>query len=323
MAEDTQGRLSKRLGRILVLLPYAIQHPGVSVSELARKFDVTKKDLIDDLDLVFLCGLPGYGPGDLIDVELQEDRVYVRMADYFAAPLRLTPTEALALYAGAAALAKSPALGEDSALQSAVVKLGRALGVERGEGEGSGIAVALEPASEAYLGSLRSAIADRKQVCMEYYTASRGELATRTADPWGLIAARGNWYLIAGDHSSGEERMFRLDRIKSLDVLDTAAEVPDEFDPSAYKGAFRPDADEDRVTFEISPQAATWFEDYYPVESASDRPDGWRRVELVSSTTRWAAMLVLQLGDQVRAVEPTTVVAEVKSLAATLTEAHS
>lgn len=323
MAEETQGRLSKRLGRILVLLPYAIQHPGVSVAELARKFDVTKKDLLDDLNLVFLCGLPGYGPGDLIDVELQEDRVYVRMADYFAAPLRLTPTEALALYAGATALAKSPALGEDTALQRAVVKLGRALGVERGEGEGSGIAVTLEPASEAYLGSLRGAITDRKQVAMEYFTASRGELARRTADPWGLIAARGHWYLIAGDHSSGEERMFRLDRIKSLEVLDADADVPDEFDPSPYKGAFRGDGGEERLRFEISPEAATWFQDYYPVEEATDLPDGWRRIELLASTTRWAAMLILQLGEQVRAVEPPVVAAEVKSLAATLTAAHS
>ncbi|HWL65262.1 MAG TPA: protein pafC, partial [Actinomycetota bacterium] len=100
MPEDPSGRLGRRLSRILLLLPYAIQHPGVTVGELAGKFGIDKRDLLDDLNLVFLCGLPGYGPGDLIDVDLDEDRVYVRMADYFAAPLRLAPAEALVLYAG-------------------------------------------------------------------------------------------------------------------------------------------------------------------------------------------------------------------------------
>ncbi|MEA2447500.1 MAG: proteasome accessory factor, partial [Actinomycetota bacterium] len=121
MAEETSGRLGRRLGRILLLLPYAIQHPGVSVGELARKFDVDKRDLLDDLQLVFMCGLPGYGPGDLIDVDLDEDRVYIRMADYFAAPLRLSPAEALVLYAGTAALAALPGMEEAGALKSALV----------------------------------------------------------------------------------------------------------------------------------------------------------------------------------------------------------
>ncbi|MDQ4027963.1 MAG: hypothetical protein M3214_07955, partial [Actinomycetota bacterium] len=85
MTEQAYGRLGRRLRRILVMLPYAIRHPGISVDDLSRKFSVRRQELIDDLNLVFLCGLPGYGPGDLIDVTLDEDHVYVRMADYFSA----------------------------------------------------------------------------------------------------------------------------------------------------------------------------------------------------------------------------------------------
>ena len=320
MAEDT-GRLGRRLGRILVLLPYAIQHPGVSIGELATKFGVSKRDLLDDLNLVFLCGLPGYGPGDLIDVELQEDHVYVRMADYFSAPLRLTPTEALALYAGAAAIAQSPG-AEHSALARALKKLGRALGVERGD-DSPGVTVSLEPGSESHLTTIRAALEAREQLHLEYFTASRSEVTERTVDPWGLVAARGHWYLVAGDHSSGEERMFRLDRMKSVERTGAAADVPDEFDPAAYKGAFRPDPHDETISFEISPAVARWFEEYYPVQSTTDAVDGWRRVELATSSTRWAATLILQLGGEARAVEPAAVMDEVRDLTATLTAQHS
>ena len=318
---DAGGRLGKRLGRILVLLPYAIQHPGVSVSELANKFGVAKKDLIDDLNLVFMCGLPGYGPGDLIDVELQEEHVYVRTADYFSAPLRLTPTEALSLYAGAAAIARSPG-AEGGPLDRALTKLGRALGVERDDG-GPGVTVTLERGSEAHLATVRAALEKGERLRMEYFTASRSEVTSRTVDPWGLIAARGHWYLVAGDELSGEERMFRLDRIKSVASTGEPAEVPPDFDPEAYKGAFKRDPGDHVVTLEISPAVAAWFEDYYPVVRSEPAEDGWRRIELATGSDRWAALLVLQLGAEVRAVGPAELADEVRSVAARLIDQHA
>lgn len=315
--------MGRRLSRILLLLPYAIRHPGVSVAELAGKFGVDKRDLLDDLQLVFLCGLPGYGPGDLIDVDLQGDRVYIRMADYFGAPLRLTPAEALVLYAGAETLTRLPEMEDAEALRGALTKLGRALGAGDGDGRPTGIAVALEPASEQNLATVRRAIAERKRLQLGYFSASRGELTDRKVDPWGLVAALGRWYLVGWDHFSGEERMFRMDRAKSAALLDEPAEVPDDFDPEAYKGAFRPHEREATVTFEISPAAARWFEDYYPVQSADDLRDGWRRVTLISSSSRWAATLILQLGKDVRAVEPKQVVETARSLAADLSAKHA
>jgi proteasome accessory factor C len=306
----------------LLLLPYAIQHPGVSVGELARKFDVDKRDLLDDLQLVFMCGLPGYGPGDLIDVDLDEDRVYIRMADYFAAPLRLSPAEALVLYAGTAALAALPGMEEADALKSALVKLHRALGGPADEGA-STISIALEPAMEESLGSVRRAITDRKQVAIEYFSQSRGELTQRNVEPWGLIAALGRWYLVGQDHLSGEERMFRLDRMKTVSILDEPAEIPDSFDPESYRGGFHPTEDEPTVSFEISPAAARWFREYYPVNKERELSDGWSDIELVAGSPRWAATLVLQLGDQVRNVRPAEVVEQAEEMAERLVRAHS
>ena len=117
--------------------------------------------------------------------------------------------------------------------------------------------------------------------------------------------------------------MFRTDRIRRASLLDEPAEVPDDFDPESYRGAFRPRPGQDTATFEISPQAARWFEDYYPVKSASDVSDGWRRIELVISSARWAAILVLRLGSDVRNVRPEAVLEEVRRVARDVAARHA
>ena len=74
---------------MLVIVPYLVQHPGSALPEVATLYDVPRDQLRRDLDLLFMSGLPPYGPGDLIDVEVDEDeRVWIRMADHFSRPLR-------------------------------------------------------------------------------------------------------------------------------------------------------------------------------------------------------------------------------------------
>ena len=323
MTPTDAGRVSRRLRRILVLLPYAIRHPGVSVDELSRKFGVKKQDLVADLNLVFLCGLPGYGPGDLIDVAVEEDRVFVRMADYFSAPLKLTPAEAVALYAGAAAIAELPEMNEADALRRALTKLGRALGTD-GAGETAPIQVAgVRGAGGGHLETLRDALVQKKRVQLEYFAASRGELTERSVDPWGLFTALGRWYLIALDHASEEERMFRVDRIRSAALLDDDADVPEEFDATRYRGAFvRRDEDGPEMEIEVSSAVARWFEEYYPVKESRTMGDGWQAIRLRYSGERWAATLVLQLGRDVRNVSPPEVLRAARALARSIADRH-
>lgn len=307
-------RLAKRLKRILLLVPYAIKHPGVSVDELSSKFGIKKTDLVEDLNLLFMCGLPGYGPGDLIDVDFDSGYVFVRMADYFAAPLRLTPVEALALYAGGAAMASMPEMDEADALRRALDKLGVALG---SKADGSPLVdVRFEADPSAHLKAIHDALRDKKRVELEYFSVSSGELSRREIDPWSLYAALGRWYLVAFDHRSGEERMFRVDRIKSARLLPEPADIPDDFDPNSYSGAFRERPGQPVATFEISPAVARWFEEYYPVLSAETLADGWRAIELSYTKPPWVAALVLSIGDGVRNVQPLEVADAVSGFAA-------
>ena len=322
MAEPFGGRLSRRLNRILLMLPYAIQNPGVTIDELAERFGADKDDVVEDLQLVFFCGLPGYGPGDLIDVTIDEEHVFVDMADYFGSPLRLTPAEALALYAGGAAVLATPGMEQADALERALDKLGKALGAPEA-GVEPGIDVRLDGGPAQHMEVLQRAIADRKRLRLEYFSASRGELTERDVDPWGLIATLGHWYLVGWDHLTEDERMFRVDRIKAATGLDADAEIPDDFDPGRYEAAFRGREHQDRVAFEISPEAAGWFQEAYPVVSASSIDDGWTRVELLTGGRRWAETLVLRLGRDVRAIEPAEVLDGARALAERIVSRHS
>jgi proteasome accessory factor C len=323
VSEDAQNRLAKRLQRILLLLPYAIKHPGVSLDELARKFELRKKDLVEDLNLVYLCGLPGYGPGDLIDVAMDDEHVYIRMADYFGAPLRLTPVEALALYAGGAALVDTPGLEDADALKRGLEKLGKALGTSTHDSGDVGIQVKVERDAAGHLEQLNAALRERRRVRLEYLSASRGQLSKRDVDPWGLITALGHWYLVGWDHLSEDERMFRLDRMKAVSLKDDVANVPHDFEPERYKGAFVGDQNQLRVTVEISPQTARWFADYYPIEDAEELTDGWTRVTLLTGGARWSATLLLRLGADARNVEPATIEADARALAKEIVGRHS
>ena len=304
----------------MLLLPYAIKHPGVSVDELSAKFGVKKQDLLDDLNLVFMCGLPGYGPGDLIDVSLEEERVYVRMADYFGQPFRLTPAEALALYAGASALANLPEMDEADALKSALGKLARAIGMD--EEQGPGIEVRIKTAPHEHLETVQEALKARRKIQMEYFSAARGVMTDRKIEPWSLLAVDGHWYLVAGDELSGEERMFRVDRIKRAIILDEPAEIPEDLNLERYTSAFIGDPRNPSVTFEVPATTSRWLEEAYEPRSVRDLPDGWRAIEMESSGLQWITSLLVQLGSNVRNVQPNDVREAAMELARKIAASH-
>ena len=114
-----------RLARMLALVPWISRRPGVAIGELATEFGVSTEQIGADLDLLMVCGLPGYYPDDLIDVVLDDDGGTVSIA--FDAgieqPVRLTADEAFALTVALRALAELPGLVDAQAVHSALSKL--------------------------------------------------------------------------------------------------------------------------------------------------------------------------------------------------------
>lgn len=296
----------QRVPRLLALVPYLQAHPGVEVARAAEDFGVTEEQLRLDLDLLWMCGLPGHGPGDLIDLSFEGETVTVTFDAGMTRPLRLSSDEALSLQVALQTLAEVPGLTERDVVERTLAKI-EAAATPTPAGRG-GVAVApdrdgLRPGTEERLKTLRRALDTGRALHLTYYVAGRDETTDRVVDPMQLLLVEGRTYLEAWCRSSGDVRLFRLDRIDAADVLDEAATVPPGVAPrDAADGVFTPSAEHTPVTLRLGP-GARWVADYYPCEQVrEDGPD--LIVVLRAADDGWARRLVLGLGASVELLGP-------------------
>lgn len=298
---------------MLVIVPYLVQHPGTSLREAADAFGLAEPELVEDLDLLFVSGLPPYGPGDLIDVDIQDGRIWISMADYFARPLRLTRSEALSLYVRGTALAGVPGLAEAPALVSALGKLAQGLGPETlGELPGRVETVGGTRVVQT-LDQLRLAAERHERLRIEYYAASSAEATEREIDPEEVFSAIGNWYVAAWDHRSDAERLFRADRIRSLVATGVR------FEPRGLRGAGRPlysPATSDVAVVLRLSREGRWVGEYYETVRQAELADGRLEVELPAGRLEWVERLLLRLGADAEVVAPEGLRERVRDLAA-------
>ena len=303
----TSSRTVSRLSRILALIPYVLDRDGADVSEIIERFGYDEATLGRDLNTIFVCGLPGYGPGDLMEAFIDGEEVIIDEADFFAKAPRLTPAEALGLLASGMTVIGA---GESSPeLRSAVEKLTHVL-LPDAE---STLAVELLDESEN-LGVLKDAAAHHHPVRIVYRSVSREETTERVVEPWSVFAALGRWYVTSHCRLVDGQRTFRIDRIKDLEVLGEVFEPPDEI-PSPEVG-YHPGEGDISCVIDLT-RAARWVLEYYPVEVVEEDPDR-TRIAFHSADAELPARLLLRLGDTARLVEGAEVAARVKSLAGAL-----
>ena len=300
----------EQVARLLTLVPYLHARDGVSLDEAARVLGVTPKQLLKDLKVLLMCGLPGGYPDDLIDVDLDalEDPdgdgvIRVSNADYLARPLRLTPTEATAVIVALRALRNGAGEETREVVDRALAKL------EAAAAEGSA-APQIDPgtdavdADRALLARRLQDAADRgRQVRLTYFVPSRDEESDRVVDPRGVVAAHGVDYLDAWCHSAEAPRLFRLDRVSAAEVLD----APVVSEPAAPRdlsaGLFTRSSDTVPVTLLLRPEAR-WVVEYYPVEEVRPVADGAVEVDLLIADHRWLTRLLLRLAPYAQVVRP-------------------
>jgi proteasome accessory factor C len=278
----------ERLPRLLAMVPYFLAHQGITAAEAAGDFGISEKQLRRDLDLLWMCGLPGHGPGDLIDLSYEGDTVTVVFDAGMSRPLRLTNEEALALVVALRTLAETPGIADSDAVQRALAKVERAAG---GAVDDTTVAIELDSDSRM-LPALRQALDTGHALLMRYYTATRDETTERVVDPMRIFEMDGHNYLEAWCRSAEGMRVFRLDRIEHLEQLD---------EPSA---------------------AYFWVADYYSTEDVAEI-DGLLQVSLRVADPAWVRALALGSAGQVEVLSPDWLAEAIRSDAATALAAYA
>lgn len=253
VAEKTAPRVTRLLG----IVTFLERQGEATVAELADQFGVTEQQIRRDVELLWVSGMPGHGPQDLIDFDAWAfDEDVIRLVNsQGVSQVRLSPREAVALI-GALQAVVAGGVAPDAA-HSALAKLTEAVG------DGDAVrSVSLHPADPTIAATLRDAIERRVVVDVTYVDA--GDRRTeRVIEPHRLVVIDGATYVECYCRRAHDYRTLRLDRMRAAAAGTDAVMTP----PSETSG------------FSLVPQfeavvratrAARWLLDTFPGVEVED-----------------------------------------------------
>ena len=214
-----------RFARLLTLVPFLQTHQGIAIGEAAKTMGISENDLIADLNLLWMCGLPGYSHLELIDLDFEDGYISIQNADTLAKPLSLTSDEAIALSMGLSLLGALPNSDLNEDLLSAKAKI-QAGALKASELEQLNRQMLFVPEKStdqmtAQFELIGGAILRQEQVEIEYYVPGRDQMTKRTIEPTRIRLIDGVSYVEAWCLRAEDRRQFRLDRIYSVTLLST------------------------------------------------------------------------------------------------------
>jgi proteasome accessory factor C len=310
--------------RLLNMVPYFQANPKITYAKAASDLGVTEKQLRDDLNQLWMCGLPGYGPGDLIDFEFSGDTIEVTFTAGIDHPLRLTSPEATGVLVALRALADVPGMVDPEAARSAIAKIESAAGTVN-NGPDAAVAEPAPAESEA-AAAVRAAVRNGHAMTIEYYSASHDVLSSRVVDPIRVVLVADHSYLEAWCRSAEGVRLFRFDRIVDARELGEPSAPPPpavqaETDTSLFDADHPGDPSLPSARLLID-RSASWMFDYYPLRVIRELPDGACEAAMTYASDDWMTRFVLGFGSAVRVLEPDTLARRVRDSAAAALSAY-
>jgi predicted DNA-binding transcriptional regulator YafY len=304
---------AERLRRLLALVPYVVARRAVGLAETAATFGMTERELIDDLNLVWCVELKAPEPYCPIDLSYEDGLVTISQAESIARPLRLAADEASALLVALRMVAEAG--GNGDAVTRLIAKIEGAAGASAAAS--SQVSIQIDTSNERGVpAALSAALTAGRRVHLRYYVPSRDESTERDVDPMRLLVVEGRTYLEGWCRLAEGVRLFRLDRVLDVAVLDVPASVPEDAEAvDVDAGLFRPSESDVRAELELA-AGARWVAEYYPCESVTELGDGRLRIAVRTPDTGWVRRLALRLGEDARVTAPAELADEVRATAA-------
>ena len=202
-----------RAVRALDLIPYILENPGNSVEQLANKFETSSKQIISDLEVIFMCGLPGYTPYELIDLSFEDGIVTVVDAQVLDKPRKFTETEAVIVSLGLQLLSN---LAENIESKDRISKLIEKLSSKFKATSQIELSLSNKP---THYDAVIHAITAKSNIEFSYKSLSKDEFTNRTVSPIRIYTSGGVYYLSAFDLNNNGLRVFRIDLMSDIQLI--------------------------------------------------------------------------------------------------------
>jgi len=210
-----------QVSRLLDLVPYLTLNQGVALEKIASDFNTTKSAVLDDLNTLWMCGLPGYTPLELIDLSFETGYVSIRNADVLSSPRKLSDSEVAALILGLSIIRGS--LPSSSTHALLIDDLVQKLSVKTRVVAPKNISVNVLPeVREVIFSSLKTG----ENVKISYHSVSRDEVSSRNITPLRVFSEGNTEHVYSFCESSEDFRVFRLDRISQAESTGNKRVLP-------------------------------------------------------------------------------------------------
>ena len=292
----------EKTAQALDLIPYILEHPGVSIEELADSFESTPSDISEILSIIFMCGLPGYTHLELIDLSTEHGFVSIMDPQNLDKPRRLTKVEVVSILLGLQNLVSQGVSAEVAKIVDSVSKkmtdlLGDIATLEIIEGEQK------IPRSE-WKDLVEIAITDGKALDIEYLSLSNEKISIRTISPKKLYIRASNYYVEAYCDSSKEIRHFRLDRMRTVNISPRSISTSDSTNTSRSA-----------VIEALIPKSALYFlETNEEIVMNTEIFGDQLRVSLEVTNEQWLFRALTSINGSVTITSPETLKAEFADL---------
>ncbi len=245
----SQATPVEKAARLLDLVPFISTHQGIALSELAQEFNLTESELLGDLNTLWMCGLPGYTPLELIDLEFESGYVSIRNAEVLQRVRLLTKQELVIILLGLDILQSSidPKRKDLSdAISGLMSRIKKIVG---------NVATASPIVDSAHRAIITQAIASRLDLVVSHHSTIRDSVSERVITPLELSLDHGFEVLDAYCQSAEGFRTFRLDNIRSVRLAGSSVNIPEARESSDYqwqliiKSRFRTSSERFRSTY--------------------------------------------------------------------------
>ena len=203
---------AERAIRLLDLVPFILDHQGISINQLAKEFNVSKEEIIKDLNLLFVCGLPGYTPLELIDISFEDELVYLRDPQNLSEPRTLTISEIIVTRIALSALHELVSDPEKRAEIQALLRKFSALFESALPENAIHVEIDKEQRTQKIV---QHAIESGRNLSIEYLNLTKDEVSSREITPIEFVKSNQGLTLNAYCHRVSAVRSFKVTQIIS------------------------------------------------------------------------------------------------------------